>query len=196
MNNIELELRGECTTSFDELKRKLDALGEGRHERRTMVMFFGEVAGRGVDIRCRVTNGEAEVVAKMGEYHAHDRQEVSVDVGVEQVAEFARLFSAMGFVNAKVGARESFEYHIDDVDVSLVRGVSGLGYIEFERIISDSEIELERPKLEALAHKLDVKLWTTGEEYYAFCKRLTDEEDWKFTGSEADMVRLHNELKQ
>ena len=158
-------------------------------------MFFGEVAGKGVDIRCRITNGEAEVVVKIGEYYAHDRREAAVAVSLDQMVEFAKMFSAMGFANAKVGKRESFEYHVDGVDVSLVRGMSGLGYIEFERVVaSEREIEAERPKLEALAHKLGVKLWTTGEEYYAFCKRLTDDEDWRFTGSEEDMTRLKQQI--
>lgn len=195
MQNIELELRGECTKEFDALKTKLDALGSGRCEVRTMVMFFGEVEDSGVDIRCRVTNGKAEVVVKVGAYHAHDRMEVATDVTVKQMIAFARMFAAMGFSNAKVGTRASFEYAINGVDVSLVRGMSGLGYIELERMVASAgEIEAERPKLEVLAHKLGVKLWTTGEEYYAFCKRLTDDEDWRFTGSEEDMARLKNQI--
>lgn len=195
MQNIELELRGECTKEFDELKARLDALGEGRREVRTMVMFFGEVEDSGVDIRCRVTNGKAEVVVKVGDYHAHDRREVAVAVTLEQMMDFARMFAAMGFSNAKVGTRESFEYAIDGVDVSLVRGMSGLAYIEFERMVAlADEIEDELPKLEALAGKLGVRLWTTGEEYYAFCKRLTDDEDWQFTGSKEDMARLKNQI--
>lgn len=195
MLNIELELRGECTDDFDELKMRLDALGSGRCEVRTMVMFFGEVEDSGVDVRCRVTNGKAEVVVKVGDYHAHDRREVAVAVTLEQMTDFARLFSIMGFHNAKVGTRESWEYQVEGVDVSLVHGMSGLSYIEFERMVeSADEIEAERPKLEALAHKLGVSLWTTGEAYYAFCKRLTDDEDWRFTGSEEDMARLKNQI--
>ncbi len=195
MRDIELELRGECTKTFDELKARLDALGSGRYEVRTMVMFFGEVAGRGVDLRCRVTNGDAEVVVKVGEYHAHNRRETSVEVNTEQMIGFARIFAAMGFENAKVGTRESFEYATDGMDVSLVRGMSGLAYIEFEKLVSGDEVDRERPLLEALARKLGVRLWTTGEEYYAFCKRLTDDEDWRFTGSSADVARLKEQIE-
>lgn len=206
MANIELELRGECTDDFEALKARLDALAEPCHEMRTMVMFFGEVAGEGVDIRCRVTNGKAEVVTKVGDYHAHDRREIAVDVTVEQVVAFAKLFAVMGFTsksgsapgknNAKVGTRESWEYQIDGVDVSLVRGMSGKAYVEFERLVDLEGLEGQKQELEALAHKLEVNLWTTGEEYYAFCRHFTELEDWKFTGSDKDMVRLKQEIHQ
>lgn len=194
MQDIELELRGECTETFDELKRRLDALAMGKEETRVMAMFFGEVEGQGVDIRCRVTNGVGEVVTKIGDYHAHDRREVSVDVTREQVVGFAKMFSAMGFSNAKVGTRKTWKYLIDGIDVSLVRGLSGLGYVEFEKLVAREEIERERPLLEALAERVGVVLWTTGEEYYVFCQRLTHDEDWRFTGSKEDVTRLESEI--
>src|SRR3989338_5399555 len=200
MSHIELELRGECTETFDDLKRTLDALAKPRREVRTMVMFFGEVSGGGVDVRCRVTNGKGEVVVKVGDYHAHDRLEASVDVSVDQVVQFARLFALIGFTtqggarvnkkSSKVGTRESWEYHIDGIDVSLVRGMSGLAYIEFERRVTEQQVEEEKTRLEALSAKLNVDLWTTGEQFYAFCNRLTTDEDWEFTGSEEDVARL------
>lgn len=194
MQDIELELRGECTETFDELKRQLDALATGVEETRVMAMFFGKMDGQGVDIRCRVTNGVGEVVTKIGDYHAHDRREVSVDVTREQVVGFAKMFSAMGFSNAKVGTRKIWKYVVDDIEVSLVRGVSGLGYVEFEKLVERENIEQARPLLEGLAERVGVVLWATGEEYYAFCQRLTDGEDWRFTGSEEDVVRLKSEL--
>ena len=194
MPDIELELRGECTNTFDDLKARLDVLAKGRHERRVMVMFFGEVAGKGVDIRCRVTNGVGEIVAKMGEYHAHDRREVSVSASAEQVVGFAKMFAAMGFSNAKVGTREMWKYEIDGIEVALVRGMSGLAYIEFEKIVLPDRVDEERPSLESLAERLEVTLWKTGEEYYAFCKRLTDDEDWKFSGSEEDVVKFEKSM--
>ena len=212
MPNIELEIRGECTDEFESLKKKLDELGEGRYETRTMAMFFGEVDGKGVDVRCRVTNsdagvgagGKAEVVTKVGDYHAHDRKEIGIEVSVEQVVEFARMFALMGFVSkggsctnkksSKVGSRESWEYNIDGIDVSLVRGKSGLAYIEFEKIVSEGEVDEERGKLETLAEKLGVRLWTTGEQFYAFCNQFTTGEDWEFTGSDEDVERLKKEI--
>lgn len=199
---IELELRGECTDTYDELKKKLDAAAEKERvpsvvERRTFVAFFGTVGEQGIDIRCRVTNGEAEVVAKVGAFHAHDRIEVSQNVSLEQMIGFAKMFVAMGFADTKVCFRHQVHYRIADVDVALVRSQSGLAYVELERQVSDAkELDVEKVKLEILAKQLGITLWKTGEEFYAFCRRLTVKDDWQFVGSNEDITRLYRQIQE
>ena len=85
-NNIELELRaGLERKNIKPLAAGLERLGFrlGSSTRRTSIMHFGHVTRYDkytsadddhVDIRCRVTNGRAEVVAKIGPPHGHNRK--------------------------------------------------------------------------------------------------------------------------
>jgi adenylate cyclase class IV len=158
-------------------------------------MCFGSMGEKKVDIRCRITSGKAEVVAKIGAFHAHDRTEVTQEVSQDQMMGFARIFAAMDFSHVKVGTRFQIHYHIDGVEVTLARGQSALAYAEFEvEAEYGSQLEEEKKKLEDLAASLGVSLWKTGEEFYAFCDRLTNEEDWEFTSSDADMARLREQI--
>lgn len=199
---IELELRGECTNTYDELKSKLDAAAEKEGtmpvvERRTFAAFFGEIGEKKIDVRCRVTNGKAEVVAKIGAFHAHDRTEIAQDVSLEQMIGFAKMFAAMGFANAKACFRHQVHYCIADADIVLVRSQSGLAYVELERQVSEAkELDTEKVKLETLAEQLGITLWKTGEEFYAFCKRLSVEDDWQFIGSGDDITRLRRQIQE
>ncbi|MBI2484639.1 hypothetical protein HYW18_00570 [Candidatus Uhrbacteria bacterium] len=197
---IELELRGECTTNYDALKARLDkaAVDAGTtpmEKRRTSVMCFGKMGEKKVDVRCRITNGEAEVVAKIGAFHAHDRTEVCEKVSLDQMVGFAKIFAAMDFSLVKVGTRFQTHYVVDGIDVTLAKGQSGLAYVEFEKMVENkNDLEKEQKLLETLATTLGVVLWKTGDEYYTFCDRLTNEEDWAFTGSRADEQRLLDQI--
>lgn len=194
---IELELRGECTQQYDGLKQRLAEASTTppKEKRRVSVMCFGTMGEKNIDIRCRITNGNAEVVGKMGDFHAHNRTEVSQEVSLEQMIGLAKLFAAMDFKRVKVGTRIQVQYTIDDVVVDVARSNSGLAYIELERMVAhEDDVQKEKSALEELAKKLGVTLWEDGEAFQTFCARLTNEDDWIFTGSDEDCTRLLAEI--
>ena len=205
--SIELEIRGEIRPKdVTFLQKRLIALGFTHRSstRRTSVMSFGTVsaAGRGwnqhkkdeVDTRCRITNGEAEVVTKVGLTSAHNRVEVSVPVSKEDLFRFAQLFGAMPFYT-KVGSRRTENYTKGDITVSLVCSPSKLAYIEIERMTTRKKEQQDLLVLQALARDLGVLLWKSHMEYQTFCDQLTEQDDWSFQGTKADLKRLASEMR-
>lgn len=205
---IELEIRGEIA------HRKLETVAKRLKEhgfrlknstRRTSVMSFGNIDGIGregkstgkgqVDVRCRITNGKAEVVAKIGETHASNRVEISKPVSLKDMLIFARMFGAMNFFT-KVGSKKTQNFVKGNVVISLVESPSKLAYIEIEKM-TDREHEAEDQKeLETLAKELNINLWKTRQQFLDFCDQLTKRDDWEFHGSEEDIERLKKEIKK
>lgn len=205
--DIEVELRGEILPKdIPILGRKLAKRGfklETKY-RRTMAMSFGSVSGRGekmtagkpqwADLRCRITNGKAEIMCKIGEGHAHNRREISIPVSKKDFLRFAEMFGSMGFFT-KVGTRETVAYRKGPVQVALVTSPSGLAYFELE-IMSDRKNEKENILiLRALAKELGLKRIFGKREFFAFCDKLTQRDDWRFTGTAKDLMRLKKEIK-
>lgn len=206
---IELEIRGEISPKeLLALRKKLLGLGykPSSTTRRTMVMSFGTVSASGlhwdekkkdeIDVRCRVTNGSAEVVAKIGRTSAHNRVEVSVPVSVEEMLKFAQLFGAMPLFT-KAGSRHTENFKKGTITVSLVSSIpSKLAYIEIERMTTRAKEAADLVVLRALAKELGVTLWETHQQYLDFCNVLTKKDDWEFGGSAADVKKLKADIKK
>lgn len=204
--SIELEIRGEIRASdIPAIEKRLTAFGFRltSDTRRTSVMSFGTVSGIGLggkatpktqaDVRCRITNGDAEIVAKIGRTDVHNRQEISHAADMEDMISFAQMFGAMGFFT-KVGSKKTKNYEKGKVVVSIVQSPSGLAYVELEKMSDKTHERADHEELKTLAHELRLTLWRTRKEFLAFCDRLTKHDDWMFTGTEKDATRLRKEI--
>lgn len=200
--DIEVELRGEIKASDIPLIAK-NLTKRGFHieknYRRTMAMSFGWVQGNDeqmnktspqwADLRCRMTNGEGEIMCKIGEPTAHNRREISVPVSKKDFLRFAEMFGAMGFFT-KVGTREAIAYRKGKIQVALVKSASGLAYVELEIMSDRAHEEKDVETLRTLARELELKLWPGEKEFFAFCDRLTKQDDWVFKSTPTDVKRL------
>jgi adenylate cyclase class IV len=205
--NIELEIRGEIRAKeIPEIGKRLIKLGF-RHAsttKRTSVMSFGSVRGeRGgrllgseqVDVRCRITNGHAEIVAKIGRTSAANREEVAIPVTLNNLCAFSRMFGAMPFFT-KVGSRSTWNYIKGSIVISLVRSPSYLAYIELEKMTDRDHEATDLVHLKTLAKQLGIQLWKSHDAFVRFCARLTKQDDWVFQGTDADVKRLMRDIKR
>ena len=205
--DIEVELRGEIKASdIPSLAKKLVKQGfriEKKY-RRTMAMSFGWVQGNDeqmnktspqwADLRCRMTNGKGEIMCKIGKPTAHNRREISIPVSKQDFLRFAEMFSAMGFFT-KVGTREAIAYRKGKIQVALVKSASGLAYAELEIMSDRAHEEKDVAILHKLARELELTLLPGEKEFFAFCDRLTKQDDWRFTGTPVELKRLAKEIK-
>lgn len=201
---IELEVRAEILpTDREQVARALERLGfvQKNSTRRTMLMSFGRISriaedeDQGTaetDIRCRVTNGSAEVVVKIGGVHAHDRKEISTSIEVDVLPAFARVIGALNMFH-KVGSRITTNYTRGEIVASIVASPSGIAYLELEKMSDETRAEQDRAELETLAHELKVTLLPGREAFIDLCNRLTEQDDWRFSGSEEEIVRFLEE---
>lgn len=206
---IELEIRGEISArDIPRLRKKLVQLGftPASTTRRTSLMSFGIVSAYhnalneqksdDVDVRCRITNGQAEIVAKVGKTSAANRVEMSVSVSSDDLFKFAKLFGALPFFN-KVGSRVMENFERDNITVSLASSIpSKRSYIEIERMTTRVREASDLCVLRALARELNITLWETHQAFIDFCDLLTKYDDWSFVGNAADMKRLKADIKK
>ncbi len=200
--DIEVELRGEIRAGdIPALGRRLKTMGFKLEKQyhRTMAMSFGWVQGNDekmkktspqwADLRCRMTNGKGEIMCKIGEPTAHNRREISVPVSKTDFLRFAEMFGAMGFFT-KVGTREAVTYRKGSIQAALVKSASGLAYVELEIMSDRAHEKKDVATLRKLAQELELTLWPGEKEFFAFCDRLTKQDDWLFKSTPADIKRL------
>ena len=206
---IELEIRAIITPkTIPPLRKKLLGLGfkSVSLARRTMVMSFGTVSAHGldwdehkkdeIDVRCRITNGKAEVVTKIGRTSAANRVEIGVPVSLDQMLGFSQLFGAMPLFT-KVGSRQTENFKKGTITISIVSSIpSKLSYIEIERMTTREKEKKDLVVLRALAKDLGLTLIETHQEYIDFCGLLTKKDDWRFEGTAADVKRLKADIKK
>lgn len=208
MKSIEVEIRAEIKPhDVGRVEKKLKTLGFkiASTTNRTSVMSFGmtDAQGRGwnkhkkkdVDIRCRVTNGKAEVVVKTGETHLSNRLELSSDVSMEQFYQFAAMVASTGLFT-KVGSKMTKNYKKGSVVVSIVQSPSGITYVEIERMSTRVLEKKTLNQLQELANALELHVIESRKAFLELCERLTRIDDWEFNGTPQDLKRLKKEIEK
>ncbi len=195
--NIELELRAEITPSkFDklvaELKKERNLIS---HTKRLSVMFLGKINRSEFDIRIRISsNGEAELVAKEGGHHSHNRIEVSQKILKNQFMGIVKILTLFGF-QSKVTERENFVFDFEKgIKISLVKAKS-IAYVEAEKMSHVGDAGKNRKELLKVFDKLNLKIIRNASEFEELCDRLTIQSDWKFNGSPAQTKNLTKMLR-
>lgn len=192
---IELEFRAEIQVKeVGSVRSHLERMGATcSHARRLSVMFFGDIGKKKIDIRVRITNGQSEVVTKIGLFGAHNRTEVAQQISPEQFIGFVRIFDQYGFAS-KVGERETFNYSLpNDVVVSIVIAGS-VAYVEIEKMSSLEKVEENTIMIGSIIKKLKLVPLKSEDEFDRLCKRLDENIDWAFSSLPSDYSRLEESL--
>lgn len=197
MNNIELELRAEIPHDDSEpllrlLKKNYPLVS---HSRRLTMMFIGRLNHSNIDIRTRIDSaGKSELVMKKGQFHSHDRIEISQQIDRGQMLGLVSIFSQFG-LTSKVTERENFLFKLgNSVNLVLVRA-GKISYVEIEKMSNNKNLDSNKKKLIEILSKYDLKPMN-GEEFDELCKRLTKYSDWPFNGTVADFKKLKNLISQ
>lgn len=208
MKSIEVEIRAELSKQeVSQVEGGLKKLGFKlvSTTRRTSVMSFGITTAKGrgwnhhrsedVDVRCRVTNGKAEVVVKTGEAQLANRLELSSDVSMEQFYKFAAMFASTGLFT-KVGSKMTKNYQKGPITSSIVQSPSGICYLEIEMMSTRKNEEKTLKRLHVLADSLNLRVIRTRKVFLELCERLTRIDDWEFRGTPQDLKRLKREIEK
>ncbi len=194
--NIEVELRAEVSLDqfnelLSELKKKSGLLSQTK---RLSVMFLGKVDQLNFDIRVRINvGGDAEIVIKKGEYHAHNRTELSQEIGKDQFIGMVKFFSLFEF-QSKITERENFEFDLGDGIVMSVVRAGSIAYVEVEKISDNKNVDKIKKKLTEILEGFQLKSISENKEFNDLCERLTRYSDSEFNGSKEDIERLKEML--
>jgi len=196
-NNIELELRAEVSLSqFEKLLAELNKKNKLlSHTKRLSVMFLGEINRLNFDIRVRTSsNNKTELVVKRGNFHAHDRTEVSQEISKDQFIGIVKILSLFGF-QSKVTERENFVFDLgNDITLVLVKA-EYIAYVEVEKISHDRNMEKNKAELLSIIENYKLELIRDSEKFNELCNRLTEYSDWMFDGSSRHIDKLMTTLK-
>jgi adenylate cyclase class IV len=144
--DFEIELRGRLSKEkYQSMKKFLTENGELREEKlRTFYDYSTFIPGEGLrgrtrDFRVRETNGQPEVILKLGAWQGSDqREELSVLTAKGSTETLLKIFGEMGFTKAMKGTRRTLAYDYKNIEIALVEVPDHSYYFEAE-IIAPSD---------------------------------------------------------
>lgn len=196
-NNIELELRAEIVPErfgilLDQLKKAYRLISQTK---RLSAMFIGSINNSNYDMRVRIdSEKKVELVVKRGDFHSHNRTEISQQIEASQFLGLVKILSLLE-LKSKITERENWLFDVgNEVYLSLVRA-GNIAYVEIEKMSNANTIEENQKELLRLIKNLDLKLIENEKEFNELCERLTKYSDWEFKGETNDYQKLENLLK-
>ena len=167
--DFEVELRGRLTDEkFHDIKQFLDKNGKFKEEKNRVFYDYstfipGEgLRGRTKDFRVRETNGQPEVILKLGKWQGSDRrEELSVLTEKNSTDTLLKIFGEMGFSKAIKGVRHTFAYDYKDVEIALVEVPGHSYYFEAEIVApAASDHDEVHKKINEVLNELDLETFS------------------------------------
>jgi len=141
--------------------------------------FLEGIGTRKRDIRVRITNGQPELVVKMGEWGGTHRKEVSVLLKDSQFENAIQFLGLLGYIKGVACERIIKCYKYKGINLSLVE-VPGYSYFfEAEKMGIETEVNLISQEMLDVIHQLGLKVFTK-EEFYAYIEDLNKNVNWVF----------------
>ncbi|MFP4634190.1 MAG: CYTH domain-containing protein [Candidatus Aenigmatarchaeota archaeon] len=201
--SIEVEMRGPLSEErFKELRSFLKNNGEflGKKNRLSLIYFEGdeipedveEIMNKKIDLKLRITNGEAEIVLKHGEWRSSDeREEYIVQFDSRDFEDAIRILKALGWHMCIVNRKNTYKFKYGGIDFSLTH-LPTFGYQFEAEILTEDGDRAEQKKEEILEtlDKLDLEVYSE-EEFKQLCNRLnnTEEIQYDFYEDSPDGIR-------
>jgi predicted adenylyl cyclase CyaB len=181
--DFEIELRGRLTSDkYQQIKIFLDKNGKFKGEKSRVFYDYstfipGEgLRGRTKDFRVRETNGQPEVILKLGNWQGSDRrEELSVLTEKNSTERLLKIFGEMGFTKAIKGNRHAVVYDYNDIELSLIEVPGHSYYFEAEIVApADSDHDEVHKRIQDELDKLG--LVPFGEdEFHEYIDQLNSE---------------------
>lgn len=149
--DFEIELRGRLDNKeYKRIKKFLDKNGTFKQEKtRTFYDYSTFIPGEGLrgrkkDFRIRETNGQPEIILKLGNWQGSDRrEELSVLTEKNSTEKLLKIFGEMGFTKAITGLRHTFAYDYNDIEIALVE-VPGHSYYFEAEIVAPADSDHDK----------------------------------------------------
>lgn len=183
MKTYEIEIRGQLTKNqYTSTRKLLKQHGKLVQKRKRLFIDYTTMlpgdsfANRTKDIRARITNGEPELIIKLGTWGKNEgRREISVKL---QRGHFSNLVSALAQLGLSKGVlceRNSEAYRYKDAEIALVEVPQHSCYFEIEKLVHvEAEKERVQKELYAIAEELQLQPFTD-QEFFDYMERLNAE---------------------
>ncbi len=167
--DFEIELRGRLTDEkFLNIKDFLDKNAKLKAEKNRVFYDYstfipGEgLRGRTKDFRVRETNGQPEVILKLGNWQGSDRrEEISVLTEKNSTEKLLKIFGEMGFTKAIKGIRHTLAYDYKEIEIALVEVPGHSFYFEAEIVApADSNHDKVHQQIQNILDELGLETFS------------------------------------
>lgn len=179
--DIEIEIRGPLTKKkFDGLVNLFDKTGKKVAEKERVLIDYstfldGGVEDRKKDIRLRVTNGNPEIILKIGEWGGTEsRKEFSIFTKSD-FDTLVATFGELGFLKGILCVRKSKVYEYQDIEFALIEVPGHSYYYEAEKMARSSDDHAKMTKeIKMVCKKLGLEIFDK-KQFFNYINRLNKE---------------------
>lgn len=185
---IEIELRGLLTKrQYDGLSSILKDKGTYVEHKHRLLLDYSTfldregIKDRKTDIRLRTTNGQPEIITKLGGWGGDEhRREISIKTEVGSFDKLVETYGILGYIKAIVAERFTEVYTYSGFEFALVTVPNHSYYFEIEKMAGDaSEVELVKDSMRKLCREFELELFTD-ESFYQYIETLNRESNGVF----------------
>ena len=207
MKNIEVEIRGPLTQKqFHDLKKKLAKDGEliNQKSRLSLMYFRNKIPKRvktikndPVDLRLRITNGQATMVMKYGQWAGSDiRREFEFPIDKKQFGQAIEFLKALGWTKTIIYATKAFVYRYKKIEFAVVK-IKNYGYAyEAEILAKDKKNAiLAQKKIKTICSRLGLREYRKGE-YENQCNQINNTKKIQFDFTKVSFKTLKKKFKE
>ncbi len=185
---IEVEIRGKIE-NFDNTIKKFRKKAKFIKEKKriSFVYFRGqvnrdvrEIRDDPVDLRARITNKQAELVLKYGQWGTEEnRQEIVIPIKLENFEDSINFLKYLGWHTGVITLSDTFVFDYKGIEFSLVKNKI-YDYFEAEILINKKgKIEESKKKILNAIKELNLKV-IDEEEFMDFLNSLNNEKNLQF----------------
>lgn len=166
MAKIEVEHIGSIDKNkFVELTKKFRKEGKFLGEKRRFSMIYcasnnsiREAKDDLIDIKVRVTNGQAEFTFKYGKWSGHHaRKEYNFEFETEKFGDFIEFLKLIGYKKYVLMANTKYDYKYKGITFSLVDVPNYCYYFEAEILVDEKDVEAAHKKMDKEISRLGIE---------------------------------------
>ena len=165
--DIEVEISGPLTEEKNtELMEFFDKNGKKTNVKHRVLIDYSTFLGDGLknrkkDIRLRITNGNPEIIVKLGDWNsANHRKELSVFTEAGSFDRLVQIYAALGYEKGMLCERTTHVYEYDGIEFALVEVPGHSFHYEAEIMSDEGSVEKARTHIEEVCKKLGLEIFT------------------------------------
>ena len=179
--NIEVEYSGPLTSKqAKDLMTFFNEHGEKVATKHRVLIDYSTFLGDGLknrkkDIRLRITNGNPEIIVKLGDWtSSNNRKELSVFTEAGSFDTLVQIYAALGYTKGMLCERITEAYNDDGIEFAIVAIPGNSYHFEAEVMADEDNVAAAKAHIQEVCEKLDLKIFTD-EEYIAYIETLNKE---------------------
>ena len=168
--NIEVEVSGPLSKEkVQKLISFLEKNGKKTNVKHRVLIDYSTFLGEGLknrkkDIRLRITNGNPEIIVKLGDWtSSNHRKELSVFAEAGSFDRLVQIYAALGYEKGMLCERITQVYEYDGIEFALVGIPNHSFHFEAEIMSDEKHAEEARKHIEETCRKLGLTIFTDGE---------------------------------